>query len=343
MRAELRSAREIAEAFLREAEAEERTTEAGVAHRVLGLTCIMQGELAAARTHLERVPRDFAPARDGETRFRFGWDNGIMAAAQLAWPVWFLGEVERARQLSEQAIRDAIGSGHVATLVHARWMETILVGYRHDADATLRAAETLVRLGREHRMDLHAAVGEVYASWARGRLTDPEWGSRSLRNAMGTYVAQGNRLFVPYFLGLRAELEAETRSADVALTLIDEGVAISQETGERVSDSFLHRLRGEILLIRDPANLAPAEQAFQTAVAVARHQGARSYELLGALSLAKLYQSTSRLAEAQAVLAPALEGFAPTPEMPEIAEAQTLLESLAHVGEDGTPSRGRAT
>jgi predicted ATPase len=187
----------------------------------------------------------------------------------------------------------------------------------------------LVRLGREHRMDLHAALGEVYVSWARGRLTEPECGSRDLRKALGAYVAQGNRLFVPYFLGLRAELEAETRSADVALTLIDEGLALSQETGERISDSFLHRLRGEILLISDPANLAPAEQAFQTAVAIARHQGARSYELLGALALAKLNQSTGRPAEARAVLAPALKGFSPTPEMPEIAEALALMGRLA--------------
>ena len=182
MRAELRSAREIAEAFLHEAEAEGRTTEAGVAHRVLGLTCILQGELTDARAHLERALRDFAPARDGETRFKFGWDNGIMAAAILALPVWFLGEVERARRLSEQAIREAVGSGHVATLVHARVSETIFVGYRHDADATLRAAEPLVRLAMDHRMDMHAAIGEVYASWARGRLGDPEfWGFEHAR------------------------------------------------------------------------------------------------------------------------------------------------------------------
>jgi hypothetical protein len=50
---------------------------------------------------------------------------------------------------------------------------------------------------------------------------------------------------------------------------------------------------------------------------------------LAALSLAKLYQSTDRPAEAHAALAPALEGFAPTPEMPEIAEAQALLAALA--------------
>jgi tetratricopeptide (TPR) repeat protein len=283
MRAELRSAGEIAEAFLREADAEGRTTEAGVAHRVVGITFMLQGELADARAHLERALRDFAPALDGETRFSFGWDNGIMAATQLAWVVWFLGEVERARQLGEQAVRDAIGSGHVATLVHARLMETILVGYRHDADATLGAAEPLVRLGREHRMDLHAALGEVYASWARGRLGDPKSGAWSMHKALETYLAQGNRLWVPYFLGLRAELEAETGSADVALTLIDEGLAISQETGERISDSILYRLRGDILLKCDPANPAPAEDAFRAAVAIAQRRSAKLRTASGAL------------------------------------------------------------
>ena len=61
-------------------------------------------------------------------------------------------------------------------------------------------------------MDLHAAVGEVYASWARGRLTDPEWGSRSLRNAMGTERRPGQQALRSGISGLRVKLEAETRS-----------------------------------------------------------------------------------------------------------------------------------
>jgi hypothetical protein len=54
----------------------------------------------------------------------------------------------------------------------------------------------------------------------------------------------------------------------------------------------------------------------------------RSFELRAALSLAKLCQSTGRPVDARAVLAPALEGFAPTDEMPEIAEAQALLVAI---------------
>ena len=112
------------------------------------------------------------------------------------------------------------------------------------------------------------------------------------------------------------------------MTRIDEALALAGETGEHWSDAFLHRLRGEILLKRDPANTAPAEDALLTAIAVAQQQKARSFELRAALDLARLHNSTSRSLDAHAVLASALKGFSPTPEFPEIVEAQTLLSAL---------------
>jgi len=130
------------------------------------------------------------------------------------------------------------------------------------------------------------------------------------------------------FHGLLAELEAATRGPDSALTLIDQGLTIAEETGGHFMDPYLHRLRGDILLKRDPADPAPAADAYRTAIAIAKQQGARSYELLASLSLAKLYQSTGRRNDAYAVLAPALEGLSSTPEMPEIAEAEALLAAL---------------
>jgi tetratricopeptide (TPR) repeat protein len=127
---------------------------------------------------------------------------------------------------------------------------------------------------------------------------------------------------------LLAQLEAETLGADSALVRTDEAIALARHVESRCDLPFAHLLRGKMLLARDPSNPAPAKEAFQTAVAIAKQQGARSYELLASFSLAKLYQSTGRLAEAHAVLAPALENFSPTPEMPEIAEAQTLLVAI---------------
>jgi hypothetical protein len=55
----------------------------------------------------------------------------------------------------------------------------------------------------------------------------------------------------------------------------------------------------------------------RAAIAVAKQQGTRTFELRAALSLAKLYRATGRPVEAHDILAPALEGFAPTSEMTE--------------------------
>jgi hypothetical protein len=116
-----------------------------------------------------------------------------------------------------------------------------------------------------------------------------------------------------------------TRRATAAKARIEEALAQAQQTGEHWGDPLLQRIRGDT----GPTNPALAEQAYLAAIAVARKQGARSFGLLAALKLAKLYQSTARSVEAHDVLAPALEGFAPTPEMPEIAEGQTLLAAFA--------------
>ena len=130
-----------------------------------------------------------------------------------------------------------------------------------------------------------------------------------------------------------AEAEARAGDVDRAVATLDEALVTSERIGHRSFDAELHRVRGEMLLKRDPANPAPAEEAFQAAIAVAQRQGSRSFCLRAAQSLAKLYQSTGRPADAYALLAPALEGFTPTPEMPEIAEAQAQLAALAEADE----------
>ncbi len=126
-----------------------------------------------------------------------------------------------------------------------------------------------------------------------------------------------------------AEAEARTGDLGRAVAILDEALATSERIGHRAFEAELQRARGEMLLKRDPANPAPAEEAFQAAIAVAQQQGTRSFGLRAALSLARLYQSTGRPVEAHDILAPALEGFSPTPEMPVIEEAQALLAALA--------------
>ena len=327
MRGEYRKARETAEAFLREAAADGRHMEIVGGYRTLGLVLLFQGDLKGARSILERISA-FIREGESETQSRFGRVTEVNTAAYLALAEWHLGEVDRARSHIEQAIRRANEFGNPLTVVSAFLWKIVLEGRRNDVSAALLGADALLALTEKLGIETHSHVGHIYASWAHGRLHDPEAGASALRQALAAYMAQGNRTAAPSAHGMLAELEAANRGFDSAFALIDQGLAIAEETGEHLTDAYLHRLRGELLLLRDPANPVPAEQAFKTAIAVAKEQGARSYELLASFSLAKLYHSTGRPAEARAALAPALEGFSPTPGMPEIAEAEALLAAL---------------
>jgi predicted ATPase len=188
-------------------------------------------------------------------------------------------------------------------------------------------------------MPFWRAAAELGAGWARGRLHDAATGAEELSRALADRIEQGVLNDAWFYKGLLAELEAETLGAENALARIDEAMALARQVETRCNVPFLHLLRGKLLLERDPSNPAPAEEAFRTALAIAQEQGARSWGLRAALSLAKLYQSTDRPVEAHAVLAPALEGFTPTPEMSEIAEAQTLLERLDQRGNGAIPAK----
>jgi tetratricopeptide (TPR) repeat protein len=244
---------------------------------------------------------------------------------------WQIGEVDEAARLFQEALTEATTSGHVLTVAQTAWIKAALDAARGDAEAADKTASMVFALSREHGMQLYIAWSEMPLLWAQSRLGDRSEGASKLRRTVANYMAAGNRWFAPFYTGLLAELDASGPAPNDALAQIDAAIALAQETGERWSDSMLHRIRGEILL--DPTNPGAAEEAFQTAIAVAHQQGARSFGLQAALSLANLYRSTSRPAEAHAVLAPALEGFAPTPEMPQIAEAQLLLGALAETEE----------
>jgi class 3 adenylate cyclase/predicted ATPase len=332
VRGELSLARETAESFLRDAENEGRMTEAAVARRSVGQARLYQGDFIDAEANLAEALRIYDPERDRDAKFRFSVDTGAGVTGFLAQVSWAMGDVERARALGEEALARADETAHAPTRANVYHHISLYQMLRGDPEAVRRIAKALVDLGREHGMALYLALGEVYSKWDRSWLGDRESGVTGLREALAAYLGQGCKIFVPLFQGRLAELEAEERDFDGALRRTDEALALANEIGEHWTDALLHRIRGAILFKRDPANPAPAEEAFLAAIAVARAQKARSFELQAALALAKLYQSTARPADAYAVLAPALEGFAPTPEMPEIPEAQALLEQLAAAG-----------
>jgi predicted ATPase len=200
---------------------------------------------------------------------------------------------------------------------------------RGDQGRLVPHALGLGQITREHDLPLFRAFGVFLEGFATLDSGTPGGGLEGMRRG-AELLREGNTLVFDGLLGIAlAKAELPGGGPDRALAIIDEALATCDRTGYRAFEAELRRVRGEFLLELDAANLGAAEETFYRAVAIAKEQGARSFELHAALSLAKLYQSAGRPIDAHAVLTPALEGFSPTREMPEIAEAAALMERLA--------------
>jgi predicted ATPase len=329
--------------FLRDVETRPDLPEASVAHRVLGSTHWFAGEYARARDQLERALVLFQPGRDDDLAFRFGQDAGVAAMLYLALSLWPIGEIGRAVSLVGDAQTRSASLAHLQTRAYAKLPAALFAWMRGDFSQTALNAHELARLTREHDLPMWGAWGIFLEGLATAEHGTASGGLEDMRR--GVELLRDQKITT--FDGLRkiilAEAEAGIGDIDGAIAIIDEALTTCERTSHRAFEAELHRARGDHLLRRDPANPALAEEAFQRAVTVARQQSARSFELRASFALAKLYQSTARPADAHAVLTSALEGFSPTSEMPEIAEAQTLLERLARGGDAAIPAKGPAT
>ena len=340
-RGELPEMRAHAAAFLDDLKATPDSPEASVAHRAAGITCWFAGEYREARDHLERAVALFRPGRDDDLAFRFGQDTGVVAMTLLALALWPLGEVDRAISLIDRMQTRMADLTHVGTLALGRMQAAMFELMRGDRTRARTNVSELAPIVREQDLPLFRAFEEFLEGWVTADAGSPANGLESMRRGVDSLRAQNILTFDGLLKIALAEAEARASDPDRALAILDEAVATCDGTGYRAFEAELHRSRGEILLKQNPAKSALAEEALLTAIAVARRQGTRSFELRAALSLAKLYRSINRPAEAHAVLAPALDNFAPASEMAEIAEAQALLAAVAETEEVKADARQR--
>ena len=163
--------------------------------------------------------------------------------------------------------------------MHAAMFELM----RGDPARAAPNAFELARLAREHDLPMCRAFGVFLEGWATAASGAPGDGLEDMRRGV-ELLREQNVLFFDGLLKIAlAEAEAAGGRSDRAVAILDEALATCDRTGYRAFEAELHRVRGEILLKRDPANPAPAEEAFLTAIAVAKQQGTRSFELRAAL------------------------------------------------------------
>jgi predicted ATPase len=140
--------------------------------------------------------------------------------------------------------------------------------------------------------------------------------------------ATGAAVFQPYGLALLAEAYAQAGRYEEGLTLLAEALALTNDREERRWEAELYRLKGELLLVHSAEHHAEAETCFRQALAVARRQQAKSWELRAATSLARLWQQQGKRAEAQELLAPIYVWFTEGFDTADLQDAKVLLEEL---------------
>ena len=306
VRGELAAMQEIAELVLRDVEARPASLEAVVAFRLNGATQYFAGNFTAAVSFIERSLAIFDPQDQSDHALRFAQDVGVSINAYLALVLWPLGALDRARAAAEQMVARAARTGHPGTAVYAHFHFAVFEMMRRSFTGATPHIEALVKISQAHEMGMWTAYGKILAPWTRRGVESAGATLAEMRRGLAICREQGVGNFIPFLKTLLAEAEAEAGELGAALATVDDVIAETERTGQRWNESDTLRVRGEILLRRDPANTAPAEEAFLSAIAVAREQKARSFELRAALALAKPFQSTGRAADAHAVLAPAL-------------------------------------
>ena len=122
---------------------------------------------------------------------------------------------------------------------------------------------------------------------------------------------------------------ADLGQFDNAWRCIDEAMATIEITKERLFEAEVNRIAGEIALKSPEPDAAKAVEYFELALAVARQQQAKSWELRAAMSIARLWRDQGKVQQARELLAPVYGWFTEGFDTRDLKEAKALLDELA--------------
>jgi predicted ATPase len=136
-------------------------------------------------------------------------------------------------------------------------------------------------------------------------------------------------IFSPFTLSCLARAHAGVGQFDEAWRFIGGAITAVETTKERWCEAEVNRIAGEIALMSPEPEVAKAEMCFKHALAVARQQQAKSWELRAAMSLARLWRDQDKVRQARELLAPVYGWFTEGFDTRDLKEARALLEELA--------------
>jgi predicted ATPase len=149
-----------------------------------------------------------------------------------------------------------------------------------------------------------------------------------MRRGISAWRATGGTPHTWYSCLLASGL-ARIGRPEEGLQLLEKGFASVSKTGEQIASTYLHHVKGELLLARNPSDGVEAERCFRRAIEIARQQSARSMELRATTSLARLLAKQGRRVEARAMLAKIYNWFTEGFDTADLKDAKALLDELS--------------
>jgi predicted ATPase/DNA-binding winged helix-turn-helix (wHTH) protein len=324
------AARALAQTFCSLASTSVDPADRVIGDGMTGIVVHHLGDQVSARRHLGgQVDRYVAPDRRSHT-VRFLFDQRVTGRVFLARTLWLQGFPDQAMRISRAILEDTRAIDHTVSLCYALSAAAcsipLLVG-------DLAAAERSVAMLLDHSAKHVLALWHAWARCLEGALFirrgDVEPGLRLLRTALDELRESEFALSYTVFFGALAEALAGVGQVTQGIVAIDEALARSEGGEERWCVAELLRVKGDLVLIAGaPDAAAVAEDYFRQALDWARRQGALSWELRAATSLARMWRDQNRTNAAREILAAVYDRFTEGFETADLRAAKLLLDGL---------------
>jgi len=316
VRAELETALEIAEEFLRLAK---RLPYPGLemrGHWASGIIFVHMGEFAQALSHFDKALVLYEPERHLNEAVPYAQNAGVAVRCFAAWALWFLGEPERALDRISEALALARELSEPHGMVPALVFAAILHQLCRNPQMARGYAEAAIRVSSEHGLVLYESIAKITHAWSLLDQELTEEAIEQMRNGLAAYHATGAEILRPHFVAVLGHALSRRGNFEEGLKLLDEALEAAQRTGEKSCEAELYRLKGEVLLMQtknegasqaDLAGQIPTadkslvvaevEGCFNQAIRIAQGQHARSWEQRALMSLAQLHRDCGKREE----------------------------------------------
>ena len=321
--------RGLAAQFLALAAKQQMTAPRLIGHRIMGHTLFLTGEFVEAKAHFDKGLALYNAAEHRPLATRFWVDSRIVILCWRSLAAWVLGYPAAAISDSGQAVSDARDIDQAGSLMYA----LLLPSFTHTFCGNYGTATTLVKevtaLADEKGSLITRAIATLIQADILALNNNATAALQSNIDGLSAFRPTGQTLFIPMYLSWLARTYAKLGQFDDAWRCIGEAVTAIETRKETWCEAEVNRIAGEIA-VRSPAgDFLKAQAYFERALAVARQQQAKSWELRAAMSLARLWRDQGKVQQARELLAPVYGWFTEGFDTRDLGEAKALLEELA--------------